>query len=51
MNNVVFRKTMKNIKALLANGSSTFFINEKSIFSNEARTLPRNPPVCTILDN
>ena len=37
------------IKTLLANGVSTFFINGKLVFSNGPRSLPRNPPDCTIL--
>ena len=38
------------IKTLLANGGSTFFINGKTIFSNESRNLARNSPDCIILD-
>ena len=39
------------IKRLLANALSTFFINGKSVFSNGSRSLLRNDPYCTILDN
>ena len=38
------------IKTLLANGLTTYFINEKPVFSNRERSLSRNPPDCTILD-
>ena len=41
----------KGTKTLLANGLSTFFINGNPVFSNVPRSLPRNPPNCTILDN
>ena len=40
----------KGIKALLANGLITFFINGNPVFSNGPRSLPRNPPDCIILD-
>ena len=39
------------IKTLLANGVITFFINGNLVFSNGPRSLPRNPPNCTIPDN
>ena len=32
------------IKTLLANGLITFFINGNLVFSNGAKSLPRNPP-------
>ena len=32
------------IKTLLANGLITFFINGNPVFSNGAKSLPRNPP-------
>ena len=41
----------KGIKTLLANGLITFFIKGNPVFSNGPRSLPRNPPDCTILDN
>ena len=40
-----------DIKTLLANGLSAFFIKGKPIFSNGSRRLPRNPPDCTILES
>ena len=40
----------KGIKTLLANGLITFFISGNPVFSNEPRSLPRNPPDCIILD-
>ena len=33
----------------LANGLSTFFNNGNPVFSNHPRSLPRNPPDCTVL--
>ena len=39
------------IKTLIANGWITFFINSKPVLTNRPRSLPRNPPNCTILDN
>ena len=39
------------IKKLFANGLSTFRNKSKSLFSNGPRSLPRNPPDCTILEN
>ena len=36
------------IKMLLANGLRRFFIKDNSGFSNSPRSLPRNPPDCTI---
>ena len=39
------------IKTLLANGLITFFINVSPVFNNGSRSLPRNLPDCTILDN
>ena len=39
-----------DIKTLLANGSSTFFIKGKPDFSNGPKILPENYPTCTILD-
>ena len=33
-----------------ANHLSLFFINSKPTFINGPRSLPRNPPDCTILD-
>ena len=41
----------KGIKALLANGLITCFINGNPVFSNGPSSLPRNPPDCYILDN
>ena len=40
----------KGIKTLLANGLITFFINGNPVFSYGARSLPRNPSDCIILD-
>ena len=39
------------IKALLTYGLITFFINDKSVFSNRLRSLPKNLPYWIILDN
>ena len=39
------------IKTLLANGMITFFIHGNPVFSDGPRSLPRNPPDCTIIDN
>ena len=38
-------------KTLLANGLITLFINGSTVLSNGAKSLPRNPPDCIILDN
>ena len=35
----------------LANGLSTFPINNNSVFSNDPKSLPKNPPDCPILCN
>ena len=40
----------KGIKKLLANGLIIFFIKGSPVFSNEPRSLPRNPPDSIILD-
>ena len=40
----------KEIKTLLANGLITFFINGNPVFRNGPRSLPRNPPYCTITE-
>ena len=39
------------IKILLVNGLSTLFIKGQPFLSNDARSLSRNPPNCTILDS
>ena len=39
------------IKTLLANGVITLFIHCNPVFSKGLRSLPRNPPNCTNLDN
>ena len=39
------------IKTRLANGLITYFIKGNPVFNNGARSLLRNPPGCTILDN
>ena len=41
----------KGIKTLLANVLITFFINCNPVFSSGPSNLPRNPPVCMVLDN
>ena len=38
------------IKAFLANGLITFFINGSPVFNNGPRILPKNPPDCIIVD-
>ena len=38
------------LKKLLANDLIIFFINDNPVFSNGPRSIPRNPPECTILD-
>ena len=38
-------------KTLVANGLSKFSIKGKPVFSNDERSLPRNPSDCMILDN
>ena len=44
--------TLMELKQMiLANGFITFSINYKPVFSNGPRSLPGNPPACTILDN
>ena len=40
----------KEIKTILLNGLSTFFISCNPVFSNGPRGLPRNPPVCITLN-
>ena len=40
-----------DIKMPLANELKTFLIKGKPIFSNGPKSLPRNPPDCTILDS
>ena len=42
---------LNGIKALLTDGLITFFVNGNSFFNNEPKSLQRNPPGCTILDN
>ena len=39
------------IKTLLDNSFKTFFIKDKSVFSNDPKTLPKNPPDSSILCN
>ena len=39
------------IKTFLDNGLITFFINGNHFFSNESKSLSRNPSECIILDN
>ena len=39
------------IKMLLANGLSTFHIKGNPVFRNGPKSLPKNPPDCTILCN
>ena len=39
------------IKTLLAHGLSTFLFKDKLVFSNDLKSLPKNPPNCTILDS
>ena len=41
----------KGIKKLLANGLSTFHIEDNPVFSNGPKRLAKNPPVCHILCN
>ena len=43
--------TPNSIKALLANGLSTFPIKDNPVFSDGPKSLPRNPPECRILCN
>ena len=38
----------KGFKTLLVNGLITLFISGNPVFSNEPRSLPRNPPDCII---
>ena len=40
-----------DIKTLLANGLSIFYIKDKPVFSNRPKSLPRSPPDCPILCN
>ena len=35
----------------LASGLTTLFINGNPVFNNGPKSLPRNPPNCTMLDN
>ena len=39
-----------DIKTFLANILNTFLIDEKTVFQNKPKHLPRNPPDCVILD-
>ena len=39
------------IRTILANVLSTFFNKDKPVFSNVLRSVPRNPPNRTFLDN
>ena len=39
------------MKMPLANGLSTFFVNDNLVFSNGPKSLTRNFPDCTILGN
>ena len=38
-------------KTLLVSGLSTYFIKGKLVFIKGLRSLPKNPPNCTMLDN
>ena len=40
-----------SIKTLLANGLSTFPIKGNPFFSNGLKSLPKNPPDCSVLCN
>ena len=40
-----------DIKMLLAGGLSIFFMNGKAVFTNDPKSLPKNPPSCTFLDS
>ena len=42
---------VNSTNALLANGLSTIFIKDKPVFSNDPKSLPRNPPNPTILES
>ena len=41
----------KGIKILSSNGLITFFIKGHSVFNKGARSIPRDPPDCIILDS
>ena len=41
---------LNGIKKLLANGLNTFFIKDKTVFSNESKGLPKNFSDCLILN-
>ena len=49
--NVFAAVNPSDTKALLVNGLSTFLIKDKPVFSNGPRSVPKNPPNCTILGN
>ena len=40
---------LDGIKRLLANGLSTFLIKANTVFSNDPKSRPKNPPDCPIL--
>ena len=40
---------LSGIKALLANGLSTFFVKGKPVFNDGPLSLPKNPPDCPFL--
>ena len=46
---ILLQLTLKELKHL-ANGLITFDIKGNPVFSNGPSNLPRNPPVCIILD-
>ena len=39
------------MKTFLANGLITFFIKGKPVFSNGPKSVPKNPPDCSVLCN
>ena len=41
----------KGTKTLLVSGLSIYFIKGKLVFIKGLRSLPKNPPNCTMLDN
>ena len=42
---------LSGTKTLLANRWSTFFINDKPVFNDGPRSLPKNQHYCTILES